>query len=192
MEIKPNLFIALMLLLLSGCTLLSHNSQPTAWLKPGVQITLPAPLLEHPIRRQQLLTATVNGKSDSLLTLMNADGKQLTLAGLSPLGIRLFKVTYSSKGIETEQSITLPQLPPASQVLADVMMSYWPINVWQPQLPKGWTLIDLGDKRRLSDADNQLVSEISYQIINNLREPVLINQHYFGYQIAIQPMEALI
>lgn len=60
--------------------------------------------------------------------MLNADDKKITLAGLSSVGIRLFLVTYDEKGLHTEQSIIVPQLPPASQVLADVMLSHWPIS----------------------------------------------------------------
>ncbi|WP_425527725.1 DUF3261 domain-containing protein, partial [Xylella fastidiosa] len=49
------------------------------------------------------------------------------------MGIRLFLATYNETGIHTEQSIVAPELPPASQVLADVMLSHWPINAWLPQ-----------------------------------------------------------
>ena len=56
----------------------------------------------------------------------------------------------------------MPQLPPAGQVLADVMLSYWPLDVWQKQLPDGWSLNDIGDKRELRDADGKLVTEITY------------------------------
>lgn len=93
------------------------------------------------INSQQLLTGSFNGKTQSLLVSLNADDKNLTLAGFSSVGIRLFLVTYDEKGLHSEQSIVVPQLPPASQVLADVMLSHWPIHAWESQLPKGWTLI---------------------------------------------------
>ena len=39
----------------------------------------------------------------------------MTLAGLSSVGIRLFLATYDNTGIHTEQSVVMPQLPPASR-----------------------------------------------------------------------------
>lgn len=176
-------------LLLTGC---SHSTQspdgarPQAWLEPGTRVTLPAPGITPAVNTQQLLTGSFNGQTQSLLVMMTADDKKITLAGLSSVGIRLFLVTYDEQGIHTEQSIVVPQLPPASQVLADVMISHWPISVWQPQLPKGWTLADKGDKRELRNAHGKLVTEITYLQRKGQREPISIEQHVFKYHITIQ------
>jgi hypothetical protein len=175
-------------LFLAGC---SHSQpepkgRPQAWLEPGTRVTLPPPGISPAISSQQLLTGSFNGHSQSLLVMLNADEKKLTLAGLSSVGIRLFLVTYDEKGLHAEQSIVVPQLPPASQVLADVMLSHWPIDVWQPQLPKGWTLIDHGDRRELRNARGKLVTEIIYMNRKGKREPISIEQHVFKYHITIQ------
>ncbi|APG20359.1 hypothetical protein Y71_01315 [Kosakonia radicincitans DSM 16656] len=176
-------------LLLTGCshtTRSSDSARPQAWLEPGTRITLPAPGITPAVNSQQLLTGSFNGQTQSLLVMMTADDKKITLAGLSSVGIRLFLVTYDERGIHTEQSIVVPQLPPANQVLADVMISHWPIAVWQQQLPKGWTLTDTGDKRELRNARGKLVTEITYLQRKGKREPISIEQHVFKYHITIQ------
>jgi hypothetical protein len=176
-------------LLLAGCsTTTKQNAEgrPQAWLQPGTQVTLPAPGISPAVSSQQLLTGSFGGKTQSLLVMLNADDKKVTLAGLSSVGIRLFLATYDEQGLRTEQSIVIPQLPPASQVLADVMLSHWPIAVWQPQLPKGWTLTDIADKRELRNASGKLVTEIIYLQRKGKREPISIEQHVFKYHITIQ------
>lgn len=175
-------------LLLAGC---SHSTdtketRPQAWLQPGTRVTLPPPGISPAVSSQQLLTGSFNGQTQSLLVMLNADAHKVTLAGLSSVGIRLFLATYDETGIHTEQSIVVPQLPPASQVLADVMLSHWPISVWQPQLPKGWTLTDNGDRRELRNASGKLVTEIVYLQRKGKREPISIEQHVFKYHITIQ------
>ncbi|GBU13358.1 lipoprotein [Enterobacterales bacterium] len=183
--------LLLILTLLGGCTphpvLKTDNITPAqAWLQPGVQVNLPAPTLETPVNQQQLLSATVNGKTQSLLVLLSADGQSLQLAGLSPLGIRLFKLVYDQQGIHTEQAIISDKLPPAAQVLSDIMLSYWPVNRWQPLLPSGWTLKDEGMRRVLSDQNGRVVTNIDYLQRGSQRQPVSITQRAFHYQIAIQ------
>lgn len=175
-------------LLLAGC---SHSTdtketRPQAWLQPGTKVTLPPPGISPAVSSQQLLTGSFNGQTQSLLVMLNADAHKVTLAGLSSVGIRLFLATYDESGIHTEQSIVVPQLPPASQVLADVMLSHWPISAWQPQLPKGWTLTDDGDRRELRNASGKLVTEIVYLQRKGKREPISIEQHVFKYHITIQ------
>ncbi|MHC0026303.1 DUF3261 domain-containing protein [Enterobacter vonholyi] len=175
-------------LLLAGC---SHSTdtketRPQAWLQPGTRVTLPPPGISPAVSSQQLLTGSFNGQTQSLLVMLNADAHKVTLAGLSSVGIRLFLATYDETGIHTEQSIVVPQLPPASQVLADVMLSHWPISAWQPQLPKGWTLTDNGDRRELLNASGKLVTEIVYLQRKGKREPISIEQHVFKYHITIQ------
>lgn len=179
--------LALFLFMLGGCTTSSPSgTRPQAWLKRGVQVKLPPPLLDKPVSQQQLLTATVNGKHQSLLVLLNADGKSLQLAGLSPLGIRLFKVVYDQTGIHTEQAIKMEGLPPANQVLADIMLSYWPVQIWQPLLPAGWTFDEQPLRRTLLDNEGHAVTRIDYVAQGNSRQPVSITQMAFHYQITIQ------
>ncbi|CAM6445651.1 DUF3261 domain-containing protein [Enterobacter intestinihominis] len=178
----------MMALLLAGCSHTTNrdDARPQAWLQPGTRVTLPPPGITPAIRAQQLLTGSFKGQTQSLLVMLNADGNKVALAGLSSVGIRLFLATYDNTGIHTEQSVVMPQLPPASQVLADVMLSHWPLSAWQLQLPKGWTLNDTDTRRELRNPDGKLVTEISYLNRNGRREPISIVQHAFHYHITIQ------
>ncbi|WP_431224920.1 DUF3261 domain-containing protein [Serratia sp. L9] len=179
-------------LVITGCSRSTQNEEgtrPQAWLEPGVRVTLPAPGIQPEVKSQQLLTGSFNGQTQSLLVILNADANKLALAGLSSVGIRLFLLTYDEKGIHTEQSIVVPQLPPASQVLADVMLSHWPISAWQKQLPQGWTLTDKGDKRELRNPGGKLITEITYLQRKDKREPISIKQHVFKYHITIQYLD---
>lgn len=172
--------------LLCGC---QHSppsvTQPMAWLAPGTKVNLPPPSLAEPIRSQQMLTGHFKGKSQSLVVMLDANSDKLSLAGLSPLGIRLFMLNYDSQGLHTEQSIVVPHLPPASQVLSDVMLSFYPISSWQHYLPRGWRLSDEGDIRQLNDPKGKTIMTIRYRIIKQQRLPVSLEQHAFGYQISI-------
>ncbi|ARZ79236.1 MULTISPECIES: DUF3261 domain-containing protein [Enterobacter cloacae complex] len=178
----------MMALLLAGCSHTTNrdDARPQAWLQPGTRVTLPPPGITPAIRAQQLLTGSFKGQTQSLLVMLNADGNKVALAGLSSVGIRLFLATYDNTGIHTEQSVVMPQLPPASQVLADVMLSHWPLSAWQQQLPKGWTLNDTDTRRELRNPEGKLVTEIVYLNRNGRRDPISIVQHAFHYHITIQ------
>lgn len=175
----------LLLVLLSGC-----SSQPgiEALIAPGVPLSLPSPRHSEPLNRQQLLTASVQGKQYQLLTVLEAGQQGITLVGLMPTGARLFKVRYDQRGIHSERLIPLPgnTLPAPAQVLADVMLCYWPLAEWQSRLPTGWRLVDEGDVRRLIDPANAVVTEIRYQSWQGQREPVSLTQHRFGYRLQLE------
>lgn len=185
------LFLSLLLTaLLCACA-----SQPApenrAYLTPGTSLQLPPPERAQPLYRQQLLSAHSKGGDHQLLTVLEADGHKLTLVGLTPSGIRLFRVSYEGEAIHTEQLSNLlggAALPPVAQVLADVMLSYWPIVTWQPRLPEGWQLVDEGMVRRLTSPDGKLVSEIHYRQIDGEREPVRLIQHAFDYQLQMEKL----
>lgn len=179
--------IIFFLFVLSGCAF-NPAGQPGAWLKPGVRILLPAPGISPAFHDKQLLTAEAKGESHSLMVLLSADDQQLRLAGISTLGVRLFLLTYDKQGIHVEKSLPIPGLPPVEQVLADVMLSYWPIDRWLPLLPQGWTLAEDAQGRTLRDERQQVVSTIVYAADAN-RQPVLITNFIFNYTIHISHLE---
>lgn len=181
------------LLLLTACTSQPGGGGPDnrALLTPTVSLVLPAPLRDQPLYRQQLLSARTRGGEHQLLTVLEADGRQLTLVGLTPSGIRLFRLSYDGEAIRSEQLSSLlggTALPPVAQVLADVMLGYWPLSAWQPRLPRGWRLEDEGMVRRLRDPAGTLVSEIHYREIDGEREPVRLVQHAFDYALQMEKL----
>lgn len=189
---KPLLPLCLCASLLSACASPPAPAPDNrAFLTPGTSLVLPVPTLAQPLYRQQLLSARTQSGEHQLLAVLEADGRQLTLVGLTPSGIRLFRVSYDGEAIRTEQLSSLlggTALPPVAQVVADVMLSYWPIPAWQAQLPRGWQLKDEGMVRRLRDPGGKLVSEIFYQDIGGEREPVRLVQHAFEYQLLMEKL----
>ena len=178
-------YLFFLLLLLSGC---SSRQGVEAFIAPNVPLSLPAPTLAEPLTRQQLLLASAQSKQYQLLTVLEAGPQGITLVGLMPTGARLFKVQYDQSGIHSERLLPLPgsALPPPAQVLADVMLCYWPVADWQPRLPAGWQLRDEGDYRRLRDPAGALVTEIRYQHWQGKREPISLTQHRFGYALQLE------
>ena len=180
---------------LTGCasTTTPDSTRPEANLTPQVVVPLPSPSRATPLHVEQILTAQVQGQSSghSLLVVMEADGQRLSLVGFSLLGVRLFRVEYGMDGIRVEQLpalAALGALPPANQVLADVLLSYWPGETWQAVLPAGWQLIDQPLRRELRNEKGELVSEITYQPQAGDRNPVRLWQHAFDYQLTIQTL----
>ncbi len=188
-------WLCVLVLWLTGCasTTTPEVSRAEDNLTPEVVVPLPAPIRDSPLHVEQILTAQIKGQSNghSLLVVMEADGQRLSLVGFSLLGVRLFRVEYGVDGIRVEQLpalAALGALPPANQVLADVLLSYWPREAWQAVLPAGWQLIDTPLRRELRNEKGELVSEITYQPRAGDRNPVRLWQHAFDYQLTIQTL----
>ena len=188
-------WVCVLVLWLTGCasTTAPEVSRAEANLTPQVVVPLPAPIRDSPLHVEQILTAQIKGQTNghSLLVVMEADGQRLSLVGFSLLGVRLFRVDYGVDGIRVEQLpalAALGALPPANQVLADVLLSYWPREAWQAVLPAGWQLIDTPLRRELRNEKGELVSEITYQPQAGDRNPVRLWQHAFDYQLTIQTL----
>lgn len=181
--------IGIITMVLCSCT-----NKPTiqqTWLTKDVKVNLPSPTLKQTYQDQQLLTFNYKGQQHSLITIVNADSDSLHVIGLSTLGIRLFNIDYQNNTITTKQNIIINELPPASQILSDIMLSIYPIEQWQSVLPTGWQLIDYDQQRLLINDQKQTVIEISYQqpLSSQIRKPTNIKHYIFGYQIAISSME---
>jgi len=183
------LLALLCLLMASACASTPDGGQPWAWIKPGVRVFLPAPGVSPSIHERQLLTSSYKGSEHSLMVLLDADDRQLSLVGLSMVGVRLFTLQYDEQGLQTRQHVVAPGLPPAAQVLSDIMLSYWPAARWQALLPTHWQLVDEGLQRRLLDGQGQLVMRIDYVGSPEARHPVRVHQFSFGYDIRIQNLD---
>ena len=187
-----------LLLLQTGCVTRTRPlSVPIANLDTQTQIKLPPPTLSAPaatLYREQLLHATANGRTHTLHTVLEIDGQKIKLAGLTTLGLRLFRLTYENQSIQVETLSRLPdKLPSPAQVLSDIMLAYWPVESWLPQLPDNWTLADKSPSLRiLLNPQNTPVLEIHYATTGTGQraDPQKILHHIFNYEITITPIDA--
>ena len=175
----------------AGCSSLPVQQSEMVRLNADTWVKLPAPDLQVSFTRHQLLSVETEAGTglQSFQAFLSVDRQHLSLTGLTPSGIRLFSLRYDNQGIHIEQSINHEELPPASQVLSDVMLAYWPQDRWYKLLPQGWALEDLPENRRLLDAEEKVVVEIVYRMKNNQREPYRLTHHHFGYQLHIRNLD---
>lgn len=105
-------------LALGACSLRPHPLAP--WPLPQ--------LASGPIRGNWVQTVRLErgGKELSLLAVIECDGKILTLAGLTPAGQRLVRITWSEGRIEQESDPNLPAKADGEAILRDLVLAYWP------------------------------------------------------------------
>ena len=186
-------YLLVLLLLLGSCSHLLP-ADTDAYLTRDTHISLPSPVLATPFQRHQLLQLETEQLRESFQVLLEANGEQIELIALTPLGARLFNLRYDGQGVVTEQLLMDERLPPPAQILSDIMLAYWPLASWHASLPPSWKLSDEGAQRLLHDDSGQPIVEIHYrgeggEREGGEREPIQLIQHHFNYQIHLRQLD---
>jgi hypothetical protein len=120
--------------------------------RPLAPWPLPGPAV-GPIRGNWVQTVRLErgGRELSLLAVIECDGTTLTLAGLTPAGQRLVRISWRAGGIEQESDPNLPAKVDGEAILRDMVLAYWPKAALDSALAgTEWTLAFAEGKRTLS------------------------------------------
>ena len=131
----------------TGCFLRPHP--PAPWPLPKVAA--------GPIRGNwvQTLLLERDGKDLRLLAVIESDGDSLTLAGLSPMGQRLVRITWRDGKVDQETDPNLPVKVDGEAILRDVVFANWPPEAlqavmagtaWKPEFKGPERMLYMGDR----------------------------------------------
>lgn len=115
-------------LLLAGCAA-SVPAPATAPVPvaPGVTLVLPSPAeLGHSIDAVQMVTARHGGQSWVFEGRLSVRPDELRLVCLDGMGRRALTVIWSGGRLEVERAPWVPDDLRAENILADIMLMYWP------------------------------------------------------------------
>lgn len=169
-------------LCLTACTTV-QDEPLSIHLTPEAVTTLPDLYLPAKISAQQLLTIHYGSESHQIIAMLQGQGDILKLTILTPAGVRLYDAEYTAGQLTTRSFISADKLPPASQVLFDIMLCLLPAEDFSAVLPPGFVLKDEGLTRLLYDGDN-LVYRIEFkETAEGGREVTRIAHQIFHYQI---------
>ncbi|MEC4749384.1 DUF3261 domain-containing protein [Methylomicrobium sp. Wu6] len=141
---------------------------------------------QGPARRiVQQLTAHWPGREQTLLCVLELDGRHIAMAGLTEDGLSLFNLSYDGKILQADKNPLVPEMVAPELIIADLQLVYWPLDVLQYQLPKQLKLEAGPDFRRLS-AQGQASVEVRYLSHEDAwpRKVELINLRYH-YRLTI-------
>lgn len=189
------LFIILSsLLLLSACTLqpdpVQKNSNIQVEISDDIWVSLPKPAeLQQTLHVSQLISAQWGQQQQQKLPVqLQVDDHKVVLAGFSSWGARILSLTYTDDQIETYVMIGLgASLPKPEQILFNVMLSIWPVKVWQAPFHKiGWKLVENDLQRLLINERGEVVIKINYQTKPYLSGKITFKHLKLDYQIIIE------
>lgn len=194
---KPYRFYIVFILACSSFILTGCSSRPemvsgaSVEVAPHTHLMLPRPQqLGYDLTASQLVIATWQGKTQQLPVQLQVTGNELVLAGFSSWGTRLLSLQYANNHLTTDVMAGLGEvLPQPEQVLFNLMITLWPVSVWQPSLERiGWSIQEQDNLRTIYNTKHQAVMSIRYGSADKLAAPIYFEHSLLGYKIEIQTL----
>lgn len=156
-------FLALILVgLLAACAAPPPVGGAVA-LAPQVSLRLPDPaLLGENVEAAQLVTASHGGDSFTFEGRLSVTPAGLILVTTDGMGRRAMTIRWSNGALEVDKASWLPtSLPPPANMLADIMLMYWPVEVLRAHVDGA--LVEADGTSRSLRRDGAVMVEISRQ-----------------------------
>ena len=158
-------FAMLVVLLLSGCETAVVEPAPirTVTVAPGVTVTLPvSPSPGRSLEVAQLVTAHYQDRTFSFEGHIAISPERLLLVGLDTLGRRALTVTWTADGVTVDAASWLPDTLRPGNMLADIVMTYWPEAVVRAALTGASLETARNGERVIRHVDGTAVIRIDY------------------------------
>jgi len=162
---------------LAGCSAVPQSAPARLGLR------LPPAALGETLSLQQQLTVERDGRADHLEAALEIDPGRVTLVGLA-LGQRVMTIEYDGSRLATWRHPMLPAQVRGDDVLEDVQLTYWPLDVIRTALPAGWRIEEEG-MRRILWANEAAVLEIDYSARPAWTGKVTLNNLRYQYRLTI-------
>jgi hypothetical protein len=152
--------IFVVVLVLDACAAVpdgpSHNAVLIA---PGLELVMPRPGdLGRKLEATQLVTARYGDRAMIFEGHISATPERFLLVVVDPLGRKAMTVTWTDDGVTYEAAPWLPATVRPQNMLADIVLLYWPeAVVRQALLASGGTLAASGQMRSISVAGQEVI-----------------------------------
>lgn len=144
-------FLCFVAALLTACSVPPPVSDQVT-VAPGITLALPAPAeLGRREDAVQLVTARRDGETFVFECRLSVNAERLLLAGSDSMGRRAMTVTWSGGAIVVERADWLPDTLRPENILADIVLLYWPEEAVRRGL-KGAVLSQVSQGRRIGEA----------------------------------------
>lgn len=169
------------LLALSLCLLACCGLAPDPAARIGLRL---APVtLGRSLSLQQHLMVERQGRIDELDAALEVDAERVELVGLA-LGQRMLALRYDGRALESWRHPLVPEQLRGEDVLEDLQLTLWPVDVIRNALPSGWSIEDVGARRTLSLA-GEPVLVIDYRGEPRWNGKIELNNLRYQYRLTI-------
>ena len=165
MRRRPMIVMFLTLALLASCAhQASESSGRIVRISPDLTLTLPRPGdLSQSLEASQLVTARYGAQSFAFEGHISATPERFLMIGLDSLGRRTMTITWTESAITYEAASWLPAQLRPENILADMVLLYWPeLSVRSALAPSGGA-VTVSPGRRIISRNDQPVVVIEYE-----------------------------
>ena len=133
---------------------------------------------------QQHLRIERQGRVDELDTALEIDTERLDMVGLA-LGQRILALHFDGRSLQSWRHPLVPEQLRGEDVLEDLQLTLWPIEVIEKALPAGWSIAEDGRRRTLRLLD-QPVLVIDYSAEPRWSGKIELTNLRYQYRLTIQ------
>ena len=137
---------------------------------------------------QQHLSIERQGRNDDIDAALEVDEQRLDLVGLA-FGQRVFALHYDGRSLQSWRHPLVPEQLRGEDVLEDLQLTLWPIDVIENALPAGWSIVDNGRRRILRLLDEP-VMVIEYSGEPRWSGKIELNNLRYQYRLTIQSVSS--
>lgn len=144
---------------LAACAEIHHHPAGRVAIAPGLTLMLPLPGdLGRVVESAQLVSARYAEKTYVFEGRVSASAGRFLLVGVDSLGRRLMTITWTDDGVSHEASPWLPGELSPENILADMVLIYWPEHAVRQALAGSTaTLLDAPGQRTISDGEQEII-----------------------------------
>ena len=179
-------------LALSGCADSSPPPAPagTVRVAPDLFLTMPKPSsLGRELEATQLITAHYGDQTYVFEGHLSASSQRLLLQGLDAMGRKAMTIRWSDDGIQTETAPWLPKQLRPENMLADIVMIYWPADQVNAALAaSGGHVTATARSRSIADAKAEVI-HADYSGDDPWNGSLSYSNLAWGYALNVQSVE---
>lgn len=160
-------------------------------LSQSLYLTLPKPSsLGRRVEAAQLITAHYGSQTYVFEGHLSATPQRVLLLGLDTLGRKAMTITWSDTGIHSETAPWMPKQLHPENMLADIVMIYWPADQVNAALARsGGHVTAAARSRSISDGRGETI-HIDYSGDDPWNGSLHYRNLSWGYTLDVQSVEA--
>ena len=146
-------------------------------------LKLPPAALGEAVSLQQHLIVEREERIEELDVVLEIDAEHLALVGLA-FGQRVLTMNYDGATLTSWRHFLLPKRVRSEDILEDIQLTYWPVEVIRQALPDGWRIEDT-ERRRTLFSGGTPVMVIDYSGQPRWNGKVELSNLRYGYRLTI-------